>query len=364
MRKFITVGEYLELAVKYDNEDTTVATKEGTTETVPNWMTPFANVYPLFNDANKNVYDDTKYLLKKFNYLKDFVTDTLIYERENMEIAFPYLKGAKRAYSANDGFITNVTEEQAYFLLKERITNVLDKWVGCNYNSVLRTFSALELDYNPIENYNREETPNGTKSTSRTMNTDSVDFIEVDAPATQLSITKDETTHKWGINELSVSDSKSIKEVSAGGSAVNTREGKIAGDVSITSSGSPASTDISIPENNGTAPERLNKITTFENTATLRNLDSSGSSGDTAQTSKQAIENSKELSASVHLRMGSPEAGWTETESYNDYNTITKGNIGVTTTQQMIDQEIKLRSKHIVDKFVRDLYSNILITIW
>lgn len=364
MRKFISVGEYIELAVRYDNENTTITTKEGVGESVPNWMIPFAVPYTLFNDAHKNIYDESKDLIKKFSYLKTFVIDTFVNERQNMEIAFPYLKGAKSAYSARDGFITDVTEEQAYFLLKERISNALDSWVGCNSNSIIRTFSSLELDYNPIENYNREETPNGTKSVSRTMNTDSVDFIEVDAPATQLSIAQDQTTHKWGISQLSVSDSKSVKEVTAGGSAVNTRSGKVAGDVSITSSGSPASTDISITETEGVSPKTTNKTTTFENTATLRNLDSSEGAGDTAQTSKQAVENSKEISANVHLRMGSPEAGWTETESYNDYNTITKGNIGVTTTQQMIDQEIKLRSKHVVNKFVRDLYSNILITIW
>ena len=43
---------------------------------------------------------------------------------------------------------------------------------------------------------------------------------------------------------------------------------------------------------------------------------------------------------------------------------VRKGNIGVTTSQQMIDQELKLRADNIIDKFLDDCADTCLLAMW
>lgn len=161
---------------------------------------------------------------------------------------------------------------------------------------------SLHYEYNPIENYNRTEKWTDTGSGNRT------NTLE----RTQTGKGKDNST---------------IENTSTGGSS---------GDNTATNSVSAYNSSQFEPQSKSVTTSSEN-VTNSTNGSTTSNSETSGTLNDNG------------------------------TETYNDSNVregSAKGNIGVTTTQEMIKQQREIVEFNIVDKIVEDIKNRFCLGVW
>jgi len=340
MKRFISLAEYINLANKYDGADFEVIVgvddnNENVTETVPYWMSTFVELYKTFNQYNRNAYDNTKHLYTGFNSLRAFVVDALITRFANLSIGVEFTEGYCHVFTAdyvipNYSFIDNVSEEAAYRMMEGFIRNQIGYWVSVNKYDAIRAISAMQLDYNPIENYNMIEHNFGNHERTKEYNANDVNQITVTAPLTNVSVSKDQEG-KYNFDALTPTADKSLSE---------------------TSNGSTSNTG---------STEAPTDVTTFESEDYKH-----ANKNTTSSTDSSTINNttSRDVTASAEFKLGNSEAGYTETESYNGYGMDRSGNIGVTTTQQMIEQEIQLRTKQLINNYISDCNKKWLLSVW
>lgn len=292
-------------------------------------------------------------------------------------------------------------EETAMSVVMDITYRKTQKFVLFNQYKYLGLVKSTGFLYDPIENYrmvengedkttygkantktgNITETPTGTSSTDRTVKTNEVGHISVEGPIDDF-----DTDFKDGkiiIKDISLKDGEEVySEVVA--RTKGTEAGKKEGTVStgIKNGNLTVSADTA----DGTDISATNYSTTYEDSTTDRKTgktDTAGSSGEAEMISKTT---SQGHIMKGKIESGNPSAfGYTDTESFNErtdtttYNNVKdqlsgddttehsltrSGNIGVTTSQQMIESERELVRFNVIDEFCKELNKEILLSVW
>lgn len=277
------------------------------------------------------------------------------------------------------------------------------KFVLFNRYKYLGLVKTTGFLYDPIENYRMVEdgedkttygkantktgnitgTPTGSSSIDRTIKTDEVGHISVNGPVKSFTTAKDQETGKITISNIELEDKEEINAIGFARSS-GVEQGKTKGSTSakllngeITSTADTA---------NGTAVQNTAYATTYDDTETDRKTGYS-----TVQGSVGEAETQNSISTQTHymegtIESGNPSAfGFTDTQSFTNrtdtttYNNVkdqlsgndTKehsltrsGNIGVTTSQQMIESERELVRFNVIDEFCKELNKEILLSVW
>jgi hypothetical protein len=220
---------------------------------------------------------------------------------------------------------------------------------------------ALELNYNPIENYNMIEDGTGGKTGNIKKErvydrTKEMESIEVNAPITQVTVTAD------GLTSVSAAASVTATNKGQGVSSVGEEAGKKHGSTSINNN-IPVLTGGA----DGASPTSETSVTTYDSN-TYSPKDKTVNTGDKATNSTSAAVSSQEIIGNVKAFKGVPDADYSDTESYTNYQESSQltrsGNIGVTTTQQMLEQELLLRSKPVIHNIISECIDQIMLHIW
>ena len=233
---------------------------------------------------------------------------------------------------------------------------IMDK----NYYKYKKLAATLGFKYNPIHNYEMEEngkdteTPTGTETHTHTVNTNRTGFVEIEGPASDivLGVPSSET----GLKSIDFSmadtteigyEEKAVSDIEAGNKT--------------NMSGDPATTA-------GSNPTTNNYTTTMDSAATGRLKDYQTTSGTTAQASN--VKGSQERPAMGRVKVGSDSPSYTDTASYTnkkvdkDHTFSRIGNIGVMSTQDMINQEREVVRFSLEKEFFDDLRKGLLLQIW
>lgn len=207
-------------------------------------------------------------------------------------------------------------------------TLLIKNWTDSNFYSWQRAFDALHSEYNPIHNYNRTEewtdegsgTKNNTDTTTGS-DTDVTDGTVVETPNLTVDITltkgtSEQVTHNTTVthNEAGYND---------GNTPVYAHDDKTTGTETTTASGS----DRTLEHDTGT-------FTTDNDTTVTHSFNHS-------------VESEGEHT------------------SLDEHEGHIYGNIGVTTTQKMIEEEMELRIKYnIYDMISMSFRSNFCIMVY
>jgi hypothetical protein len=254
------------------------------------------------------------------HYDKDFYVQRILTDAMDLELVYPNPQFMKRA---------------------------IKWWSLAHKNNWQRLAEALEKHYNPIENYNRSET--WTDTDTRTENwTDTEKRTE-------------EWTHGASIDDTGTVDVKrtdNLKQKTDGTTSTETT-----GD----ESGNQTETNAAIGYNSDTWKDNTKTTTdhesdtsstsdttvdqTVENTGTQDSLTTNDLNRNLEENSLSSVDGS-------NGRVGSSGGSVTHTGNVS-------GNIGVTTSQQMVLQEIELRQKYnLVDIVVRDFIETFCILVY
>lgn len=205
---------------------------------------------------------------------------------------------------------------------------LIKNWTDSNFYSWERAFQALQSEYNPIHNYDRHEewTDSGTGTSENTRthsgsDTDVTDGTVVETPDIQFDTaltrnTQDETTHDTTVthNEAGYNE---------GNTPVYAYDDKTSGTETVKHTG----TDNTLEKDTGT-------YTTDNDTTVTHTYNNEVV--DDGSTSKQ-----------------------------DEHEGRIYGNIGVTTTQKMIEEEMELRTKYnLYDMISMSFRSNFCIMVY
>lgn len=323
----------------------------------------------LFNGSNVNPYKTTSYLNA---YISD-PYDLLSYAVDNYETRSLYPKwkeGCKVTKISKDsqgnivGIQTTTADKQAaYEEVRDKIVDRLNQWVDTNGYRVLRALGVLELEYNPIENYNMVEdggdTTDGVKEVSRTYDVhDNPVEYEIAAPLTSFSISK--TNQEISVATIEAAPTANVEVQQRVASGTEDRSGKLVTQVVADANQLITNTGV------GEAQKTTNSVTTYDDDE-FHNKDKSEVEGDTAHTGKTSAYTSSSQRGNILLKYDKLQRNFTDSESYenfgNTHSLNRSGNIGVTTTQQMMDQELAIRAKDVVNNFLRDAFNSILLQV-
>ena len=219
--------------------------------------------------------------------------------------------------------------------------NSLKSWSLAHYRTFKKWWDALNIEYSPLENYDRKEDISDLRFTNKTANENSEDNIN--------------STHQI---TRSHSDNSSGQETETGTGSDNktlTRNENLKGDLkrksshNISAFNSSADYVKDYEDSSEETDENVNNITengnTIANTSrtNVNNNNSSGYSNDT----------DTGINKHLNIKSGNENAN----ETYTRRSEI-HGNIGVTTSQQMLESELKVARwniyEHIADAFIAD----------
>lgn len=239
--------------------------------------------------------------------------------------------------------------------LAAKLKAVLDQ----NYFKYKRLAETLGFVYDPISNYDMIESGSDTKTFAGKETLDhSVDATKINSreafgPLRNINIDEGFTivfdeSKKIATEQQAVSDVQAGKKVS-------------------TNSSSESGIGIGIED--GGTPTTNHYTTTMDDAATgrLKNYDTT--TGDTAQNS--AMKSITDMPLTGRVSAGNPNApSYTDTKSFdsrtdsNTHNLTRSGNIGVTTSQQMIESERQLVRFSLLKEFFDDINRELLLSVW
>lgn len=211
------------------------------------------------------------------------------------------------------------------------------KYITLKYNYKYTTLmGTIGLEYNPIENYNMVELGgtfatkgNETNKTTQTLNTKNT--VENKQTTSNSNTTTDENTQSVDSTNNSY------------GTSYDSTEAKLTGKTTSTGSGKNSTTTTA----DGSGSNTTNA--TAANTGTISN--------DTT-TSYEKTGNKVSANDNVYGKE-------VDTNDYGGHKLTRSGNIGITTTQQMLESERAVaRSLDIIDEFFNDVKKEILIGYW
>lgn len=243
-----------------------------------------------------------------------------------------------------------------------RFLSIIKDVIEVNAYKYRKLAETMGFIYNPIENYNMQEegtdelTPFQSETLTHTVNAAQLNGVEVNGPVSAVTITEDQTTHIKTI-DVTYDLQKKIGSKQTAASDVE------AGQKVSTSGETPSLTT-------GTQATTKNFTTTMDDASTGRLKDYQETTGTTGQLSRVASEVDSPVTAKVNA--GSPNhPSYSDTKTYTqgdkeikDHSFSRHGNIGVTTTQQMIDQERQIVRFNVIREFYEDLAKELLLKNW
>lgn len=231
-------------------------------------------------------------------------------------------------------------------------------------------YKALLADYNPIYNYGMEEhetigvtgESNGTNSNTKTVNDKLVIDRDVKGNSEISNTTKGDTTETTeatttqtdkGTSETTTTQSETGKANSNVHSNVYAYDSETA--VNDSDQTTTSDTENSL---NSTVNGNTNNTTDITTNTTGNGTSNETTNGTTADTTS---EDTTQTNTGTETNSGTDS----ETNKQDTTRDLTReGNIGVTTSQQMIDSEIKLRETKYWDLVFRDIDSLLCLSIW
>lgn len=229
----------------------------------------------------------------------------------------------------------NGSELQATDQTKEILARLIEVKYKENWN---RLYNALFADYNPIENYsvNEQETMVGNKTNNET--------VSIDETTTNTGTRTDAgTTSNTGTTKTNNTNDKT-----------STNAG--------TSNQTGTVLDKVYAEDSEEAVNSAGRDTTQTGTTSNNTTDKETQKGDITDTSTGTTSNTRTDDLSQKVAGTNTKAN---NEDTNDTRTLKKaGNIGVTTSQQMIESEIALRKHNFYDILFKDIDEMLCLSIY
>ena len=278
------------------------------------------------------------------------------------------------------------------------ITSVLN----LNYWKYAKLVQTLGLVYDPIENYNMieggtdDKTYSGSTTKQHQVNATQIGSIKLSGKATGITIKKPgdpidpQDTSKgnytqFTITEMDVDENGRRKTMTDATS--DTRSGAYASRTTPAADEEPTDPAISLENaqdtdsqsdgtpsvGQGTPVRTSNYITTMDSAAESRLHDYSLGQGTTAQGFYSDVVD--DIPVMAEITAGNPAfASYTDTETHGidniprkdtlDHSLTRSGNIGVTTSQQMIEQERQLVKFSVLREFFDDVNKELLLSVW
>lgn len=274
------------------------------------------------------------------------------------------------------------TYDEAMSDIMARFGQRINEIVLLNKPKWVKLIGSTDLSYNPIENYRMvenenstggrewggtdirtgsyENAPTGSQSIDRSIKTDEVGHISVNGPVKTLTTVKDSETGKITISDIELEDKEEINAIGFARSS-GVEQGKTKGKTQAKLENGEITSTADVAK--GTAVENTAYATTYDDTETDRKTGHS-----TVQGSVGEAETQNSISTQTHYREGTIESGnpnaygYTDTQSFTNrkdtttFNNLTdtedksetkkgertltrSGNIGITTSQQMVQSE-------------------------
>ena len=241
-----------------------------------------------------------------------------------------------------------------------KMANVIQSVIDLNYYKYKKLAATLGFVYDPISNYDMTEegkdtaTPSGTETMSHTVDATKLNYIEATGPLSEVSASEDSLDISFSMETKVATTQKGVTDLRSG------RQVKLDGGGAISDT---IGTDI------GTNSEVDHFVTTMDDASRTRLQGYDETKGDTAQASNISTEVDYPVTGTK--RAGSPNAvSYTDTKSFTnkkevkDHELTRKGNIGVTTSQQMIESERQIVRISLIKEFFDDLTEKILLSVW
>ena len=267
-----------------------------------------------------------------------------------------------------------------------------------NKDSWTKLIGSTLFDYNPIQNYDMVESgtdnrtlgttstlgksgtitnvATGTETDTRTIDTHNISHLKVDAPVSAVNGSFN-SEGEYTIDSLTIQNTKEVETEINTGIAHGSKAGGALG--SLTNQ----TADIS--DTGGTDVKNENFTTTYDDATAGRLHDYTKTSGTTADATNSSQKTTTDLSATATVEYGNPSAfGFTDTKTfgnrqdqttlattdtttnsgtYSTAHSLTRsGNIGVTTSQQMIQSERELLisvGRQILEEYANEIFLNV-----
>lgn len=221
-----------------------------------------------------------------------------------------------------DYIISEAGDLYPYYQVPAKIKSLTTSWFSRKLDGFTRMYNALMQDYNPLENYDRQE-----------KGFESPDITKVDTP----NITRERNsetsgeTHNNGLTDMAASGNDTVS-----GNESGTAEHKVS--AFDASTYQPDNTDITSRQSSGHTDRTSQQQTTTSDNAT-----------------------SKGTGKDVETETGNRT---NTTKGRTDHELRVHGNIGVTTSQDMLLQELDLRLYDLYET-IGDLWiDDFIVTIY
>ena len=281
---------------------------------------------------------------------------------DNRPIFRPVEVGRFNPTAQNRG---RLNEDEAIAIVLDEWCEVIKFFVTTNKEKYLRLLALLNLQYNPIDNYDKVEYEDfgyeGQEKNDRDIKARQLSGVKITGPSTDAAIT-------YGAGEtpgsLSGSFDNDYKKNSAVAQVGDTINGDKAGNATVVEE--TGVTTASTTSVGGSTPTSNHYTTTYDD-ATRDRLESYDTSTGTVATSQKGTS-SEDVPTMIEAYSGSPNTpSYTDTKSFtnrkDNRELQTWGNAGVTLTQDMImkEQEMLKEGWNVVKMFCEELNKEIFL---
>lgn len=316
----------------------------------------FQNAAKLF-DGTQSYIDPADGLTKSYPYIANYADFFNYYVEEFPDrlLARPLEVGRINPTTGRA-----MTYDQAMYVIFSIIRRQINHFTQINHLKYENLLETLQYDYNPIENYNMiedgtdDKTYAGAEQSDHDVKANQLGGLEISGPLNSYTL---DTSSATPTMTISFDMNKKVETVQNGVS--DTRAGQQAGGVSATS----------VTTQNGQPFKSSNFTTTYDNSGENRLKDYNTTEGTSA--SVQMGVGSVDVPVQGKAYSGAPNSpSYKDTKTYNgradngQHHLTRKGNIGVTTTQQMIEQEREKARINLFREFVDELNKYILLSTW
>lgn len=252
------------------------------------------------------------------------------------------ISGKKETSPLVDSLIVenDLTENSKTMLAMSIFSIYSNKWS--------RLYNILSLEYKPIENYNMTETETTTSTnentdTITTNTTNSNDVTETNTGTNTLNDSNSETETNTGTNTVNDSENTTGKNVITDSKSV-TENNNVTNSNSLY--GFNSETGVNSDSQNGTETKHMTDENTHNDDLKGTRTNEHSENINTSKVTTQKNEHSENINTSKVTAQKNDikdVKDGTHTENGYEDRTLTRhGNIGVTTSQQMLNSEIEL----------------------
>lgn len=285
-------------------------------------MTKLRTLCKIAKSQNKQLLGNSDFLTQ-FNFMSDYLSNFSRYDRR---------------IALNQGFLSpvwNDEDEDSDEAILNQFREDVDNLILVKSDSLARMYAALTAEYNPIENYNREEA-------TENAHTGSDEELVFNGQYTE-TMNKGEQNDEDSFGAKNVTNTQGEQNNSANfGEIINTsgaQSNNITNQVAAFNSNNYEDNE----KTSESIGEKIDKISAHN--------DSNKIGARTDKVSEEARKDNHKSGARVDSVVHSSKDD-TITTSYASSNKITSkvhGNIGVTTNQDMIIAELELRKSNFFD---------------